>query len=66
MKEIQTPNIIVKLNEPQVEALKTINKLAKSCRWINIEFRDNGENKIVQADFLREFLKQLGNLPTKA
>ena len=61
MKEISTPNTIIKLNEPQVESLKVINKLAKSCRWINIEFRDNGENKVIQADFLREFLKELGN-----
>lgn len=47
------------LNEPQLDSLKRIRKLAFSCRWINVQFRDNGEFKEVQADFLRKILIQM-------
>ena len=47
------------LNEPEKETLKRIKKLANSCRWIDLKFRDNGGDKILQADFLREILKQI-------
>ena len=47
------------LNEPQQETLRRIKKLAKTSHFIDIRFRDNGEYKIEQADFLREILKQI-------
>ena len=57
--KITSPQIEISLNEPQVKALERINKLARSAHFIDIKFRDNGEDKIVQIDFLREFLTNL-------
>lgn len=36
-----------------------IKQLAKSSHYIDIVFRDSGKNKIVEADFLREYLSTL-------
>ncbi len=47
------------LNEPQQESLERIKKLAKSAHFLDLKFRDNGEDKIIQADFLREILQQI-------
>lgn len=51
--------VTLSLNEPQLEAIKRIKKLANSSHFINLQFRDNGEFKVEQADFLRDFLKNL-------
>lgn len=47
------------LNEPQQDNLLRIKKLARSAHFIDIKFRVNGQDKIEQADFLREILRQL-------
>lgn len=47
------------LNEPQEDTLVRIKKLAGSAHFIDIKFRDNGQDKIEQADFLREIIRQL-------
>lgn len=47
------------LNEPQKETLKRIKKLCKSAHMIDLKFRDCGEDKYVEADFLREILVQI-------
>ena len=36
-----------------------IKRLARSAHFIDIVFRDNGEDKKMQGDFLREYLKNL-------
>ena len=51
--------ITYNLNEVQVESLKEIKKLAFSAHFIDIKFRDSGQDKVRQADFLREIIKQL-------
>lgn len=47
------------LNEPQQETLIELKKLARSSHFIDIKFRDNGEDKIRQGDFLRKIIEQL-------
>ena len=47
------------LNEPQKETLERIKKLAKSAHFLDLKFRDNGQDKIEQADFLRQILQQI-------
>lgn len=47
------------LNEPQKKTLERIKKLAKSSHFINLQFRDNGEDKYEEADFLRSILDQI-------
>lgn len=59
MKEYTTTIKYRGLNEPQTHTIKKIKKLAKSSRWIDLQFRDNGEFKNEQADFLREILQQI-------
>lgn len=51
--------IELSLNEPQLQTIERIKKLAKSAHFINLQFRDNGEFKTEQADFLRKFLSNL-------
>ena len=47
------------LNEPQKSTLEKMKTLARSAHFINIMFRDNGEDKFLEADFLRKIIKQL-------
>ena len=47
------------LNEVQEKTLEAMKKLAKSAHFIDIKFRDNGQDKFLQVDFLREVIKQL-------
>ena len=47
------------LNELQKESLEKMKKLAKSAHFINICFRDNGQEKTLEADFLRDIILQL-------
>ena len=54
-----TKEITYYLNEPQRETLLRIKKLAKSAHYIDLKIRNNGQDKIEQADFLREIIKQL-------
>lgn len=55
----KTKEIEYNLNEPQQDTLLRIKKLARSSHFIDIRFRDNGEYKVEQADFLRDILRQL-------
>jgi hypothetical protein len=47
------------LNEPQQKTLELIKKYTKGAHFINLNIRYNGEDKIMEADFLREIIKQL-------
>ena len=47
------------LNEPQEATLKEIKKVARSAHFIDIKIRDNGKDKVYEADFLRKIIEQL-------